>query len=341
MNHVYDFDSFDISNNEGTGYLEVTYTDPLLKGYKVIIAADSIVDPDEEDSRLTTMIAVFPRCVLAEFNTHRVFSRNSASSRARSMRVTLEAIMKTPYIPLFTKNQKGMSGDFMTVEEAQQASEIWLKARDHATAATLRLLLGDQLPAKYTTDEQIVADYAELVDFYQNEVYGEESSSALSVHKQNANRLLEPFMWHEVVVTSSYWSNYFDLRTDLRYAQPEIYAIAVLMQKAYELSQPVTRDQHTPFVNVDDYDTWDDLIDGMMVSSGEAAQVSYVDKSKRVGTSTVDFGRRLMSSGHLSPAEHAAIANKSKWSGEFMAVDGNYSEHWTQLRGLYETGQLD
>lgn len=48
MNHVYDFDSFDISNNEGTGYLEVTYTDPLLKGYKVIIAADSIVDPDEE-----------------------------------------------------------------------------------------------------------------------------------------------------------------------------------------------------------------------------------------------------------------------------------------------------
>ena len=29
--------------------------------------------------RLTTLEATFPRFVLAEFNTHRVFSRNSAS----------------------------------------------------------------------------------------------------------------------------------------------------------------------------------------------------------------------------------------------------------------------
>jgi hypothetical protein len=43
------------------------------------ILADSI-SPD--GVRLTTLEVVMPRIVLAEFNTHRMLSRNSASSRA-------------------------------------------------------------------------------------------------------------------------------------------------------------------------------------------------------------------------------------------------------------------
>lgn len=47
--------------------------------YDAKILADSL-SPD--GVRLTTFKVTFPRIVLAEFNTHRMFSRNSASSRA-------------------------------------------------------------------------------------------------------------------------------------------------------------------------------------------------------------------------------------------------------------------
>ena len=46
---------------------------------KAVIAADSI---NVKGKRITTFIVTMPRIVLAELNTHRVFSRNSASSRA-------------------------------------------------------------------------------------------------------------------------------------------------------------------------------------------------------------------------------------------------------------------
>lgn len=46
--------------------------------YAAKILADSI---SLAGVRLTTMEVTFPRIVLAEFNTHRMLSRNSASSR--------------------------------------------------------------------------------------------------------------------------------------------------------------------------------------------------------------------------------------------------------------------
>ena len=47
------------------------------------ISAEIIADSkNEHGQRLTSFLVVFPRIVLAEFNTHRMLSRNSASSRA-------------------------------------------------------------------------------------------------------------------------------------------------------------------------------------------------------------------------------------------------------------------
>ena len=43
------------------------------------IIADS---KDVRGNRITTFVITFPRIVLAEFNTHRMLSKNSASSRA-------------------------------------------------------------------------------------------------------------------------------------------------------------------------------------------------------------------------------------------------------------------
>jgi hypothetical protein len=41
------------------------------------IVADSL---NPQGDRLTTFIVTFPRIILAEFNTHRMFSRNSGAN---------------------------------------------------------------------------------------------------------------------------------------------------------------------------------------------------------------------------------------------------------------------
>ena len=50
--------------------------------------------------RVTTMEVTFHRTVLAEFNTHRMFSRNSASSRAIPVEKMLMRAVANPAWPL-------------------------------------------------------------------------------------------------------------------------------------------------------------------------------------------------------------------------------------------------
>jgi hypothetical protein len=68
----------------------------LTTTYDAKVIADS-VSPD--GVRLTTLEVTFPRIVLAEFNTHRVFTRSSASSRAVPIPKRIEMVERHPYIP--------------------------------------------------------------------------------------------------------------------------------------------------------------------------------------------------------------------------------------------------
>ena len=121
-------------------FLSATYSDPVLEHYRVVVIEDSL--PAHGGNRLVTIAATYPRVIMAEMNTHRVFSRNSASSRARSVKTTIKDVMEKPYIPLFTKNRKGMSGVFLDAVERDEAEKIWLKGRDRAVDTMLELLLG-------------------------------------------------------------------------------------------------------------------------------------------------------------------------------------------------------
>jgi len=98
--------------------------------YDAKILADSIAD----GVRLTTMEVTFPRFILAEFNTHRVFSRNSASSRAIPVEKRIAQVRENPFIPEgFTKNQRGMQASELIGDEHQaNARHSWLRARDQA-----------------------------------------------------------------------------------------------------------------------------------------------------------------------------------------------------------------
>src|SRR5258706_13129322 len=92
--------------------------------------------------RLTTLEATFPRFVLAEFNTHRVFSRNSASSRAIPVTKQLRRVLEDPYIPMeFGSNQPGMqAGPLLEGDSLARAEEEWLGPRDAAVRRVLALI---------------------------------------------------------------------------------------------------------------------------------------------------------------------------------------------------------
>lgn len=141
------------------------------------IIADSI---NTAGQRITTAILTFPRFVLAELNTHRAFSRNSASSRAIPFNKMVEMVKTDPFIPIaWQKNHKGMQGteylDKSYNSSGYYAEYAWLEARNRAV------------------------DLATSLD-------------KLDVTKQLTNRLLEPFLWHRVLVTSTEWGNFFELR---------------------------------------------------------------------------------------------------------------------------------
>jgi thymidylate synthase ThyX len=54
------------------------------------------------------------------------------------------------------------------------------------------------------------------------------------------NRILEPYQWINVLVTSTEWENWFNLRAH-EDAQPEIQDLAYTMREAMEQSHPVKR----------------------------------------------------------------------------------------------------
>jgi thymidylate synthase ThyX len=251
-----------------------------MTGHNAKILADSM---SPEGARLTTLEVTFPRIILAEFNTHRVFSRNSASSRAIPVEKMLKMVKEFPYIPThWGQNQKGMQAEEEVDPRRQAWAETeWLEARNAAVEKADQLL-------------------------------------AIGIHKQITNRLLEPFMWHTVIVTSTEWDNWTHLR-DNEMAHPEIQKIAHLMVEAMSKSTPqhLTHSQwHLPLIREEDYydaelkcevaqtSIYDFL---KKVSVGRCARVSYLTHDgKRDLDADVQLADRLLEAGHMSPFEHVA-----------------------------------
>ena len=257
--------------------------------YSAKIIADSV---SRHGQRLTTMEVVFPRMVLAEFNTHRVFSRNSASSRAIPVEKQLKKIKEQPFVPEYWgANQSGMQAEAELIAGAKDAAlDEWLAARDSAVAHVEKLL-------------------------------------TIGLHKQHANRILEPFMWHTAIVTATEWSNYFALRAN-EMAQPEIGKVAQPMLAAYEASTPkqLSDDEwHLPLIQEEEYDgVFEKSDDARKISAARCARVSYLThEGKRDLSADIVLYDRLISGGHMSPLEHVArpLTEDELSEGEFR---GNF-----------------
>ena len=275
--------------------------------YDAKIVLDSVSTAGD---RLTTMEVTFPRIVLAEFNTHRAFSRNSASSRAIPFKKQIDKIIADPFVPTYWgANQSGMQAEKEVDYESRLiAVREWLAARDDAVAAA-----------------------ATLHD--------------LNIHKQTVNRLLEPFMWQTVIVTATEWSNFFALRANPQ-AQPEIREIAEWMQRLHQESEPTelqSGEWHMPYLQSDERPLVDDDPERMQqVSAARCARVSYLTQDgKRDLEEDVKLYARLKNGGHLSPLEHVATpawhVATTPWeprvSGWDDGVIGKRSEQHGNLRG--------
>lgn len=269
------------------------------------IVADSI---GANGIRLTTFVLTYPRMIHAEFMTHRVFSRNASSSRAIPVQKQIDMVISEPAIPLaFTKNQKGMQGGAaLTGDEHEKAVAVWLAARD------------------------AMAGFAkQLAD--------------LEVHKQYANRLLEPFAHITVVATATDIANFYALRCH-EMAQPEIHALADLMYAESLKSTPeylINGQWHLPFITAEDVEEtkpWARKNYGgrttkvlIQRSVARCARVSYLNHDGTQSSIEQDMAlyQRLMGAApiHASPAEHQAKA----LSKTNKVYSGNL-RGWTQYR---------
>lgn len=280
------------------------------------IIADSI---SPRGIRLTTMEVTFARFVLAEFNTHRVFSRNSESSRAVPTHKRIERARR-PMVPEFTTEQRGMSGGKDGVTEAwtQQADILWVQA---------------------------AADAARRA----------EQMSAHGVHKSVINRILEPFLFHTVVVTATEWAGFFTQRLH-EAAQPEIRVAAEAMKVAMEHSVPTMVDYgrwHLPFIEVRDLIVTDsdddaDEIREMVgvfnrplgsdllcrISAARCARTSYLTHDGvRSRAADLTLWDRLVTRehGNVDPIHWSPLEHPATPSPEGSAQVGNLVG-WTQLR---------
>jgi len=272
--------------------------------------------------RLTTLEATFPRFVLAEFNTHRVFSRNSASSRAIPIAKQLRRVLEEPFVPVeFGSNQPGMqAGPPLQGAKREAAEREWLRGRDDAVRRVLGLIAA---PEAVGAEDDLSERLAEVEEAIRSKAAPAEW---LNVHKQVANRLLEPFMWHTVIVTATEWENFFNLRCHAD-AQPEIRLIAERMRAARAASEPreVGWDGwHLPLIRPEDREEGASVEDLVKVSVGRCARVSYLthDGRRDLGAD-LDLYNRLVESGHMSPLEHPAQPlgeaelREREWSGNF------------------------
>lgn len=270
--------------------------------YRTRIVLDSVNEATTD--RLTTFELTYPRFVHSELMTHRLFSRNAASSRAIPIDRIIERVVDDPAMPVFWgKNQKGMqAAEELDKEAKHQARMAWFTARDNAVDSARAL-------------------------------------QAIGAHKQIVNRILEPFMWITTIVTATEYENWFALRNH-KDAQPELAAVAASMWEAYQGSRPQVLEPgawHLPYVYREDRDdvvnmlwqqyglkgesapvTADDCL--CRISTGRCARVSYLTHGgKRSFTEDIRLHDQLTANGHWSPFEHPAMAlNRQERWGNFV-----------------------
>lgn len=279
--------------------------------------------------RLKTMLLRYPRFIHSELMTHGRLSKNASSSRAIPVERMIEMLRKDPAKPVhWGANQKGMQASGEISEEDQEICEtIWLNAMETAI------------------------DYAQDL-------------MARNLHKQVANRILEPWAHMTTLVTGTEFENLYALRRH-KDAQPEFKVLADLMWEAEQNSTPYGLDYgewHLPFIEGRDWEdirnrithngvlriapTYEQMAEiALKVSTARCARTSYVTMDGIRSTIDADIAlyEQLVGSMpvHASPAEHQGMPDRFDQKDAMMsraaagkghvADDPDYSKEFAWL----------
>lgn len=245
------------------------------------------------------------RAIHGEVMTHRAFGRNAMSSRAVPVRKMLAQLWNDPAGPVFWgANQAGMQARAeLSGFRLALAKAWWRYGSLHAIA------------------------YCWI-------------GSKLGVHKQVANRPLEPYQYMNTIITSTEWDNFFELRCHPD-AQPEFKELADAIKAAMEEHRAAGRVRylelgqwHMPYVREQEKEL--SIQDRLKISTARCARVSYLTHDGKVTDMFRDFKLHddLVGSSprHSSPAEHQAMP-----ANQYFHPSGNL-KGWIQYRKLLEIG---
>ena len=306
-----------------------------LHGIKATTLLDSI---SSSGVGITTLVVEYPRIILAEVNTHRMLSRNSASSRA---------------IP-FDKMVTQLTARPVRFGEANPGMQD--KGEEH------------NQPVFYEDADEYFSpeEYWEIAkNITQKLAHGYHRAG---YHKQITNRLVDTFQMVKTVISGTEWENFFWLRNHAS-ADPTFAELARVMQQAMQESIPQTllpSEWHLPYVTSrrngnGKLEYWLDSEtqlcedDALKVSAARCAAVSYrntdygLEKCRQVHDKLVGDDRK-----HGSAMEHQAkamtglnaggditlVTNPKTWEpgithmdSEFNLWSGNF-KGWIQYRKL-------
>jgi hypothetical protein len=311
----------------------------LIEG-KGCISAKIIADScsSSSPSRLTTFEITYPRFIHSEFLTHRLFSRNAASSRAIPVKAMLEQVRSNPAMPIhWGANQSGMQAKDECNNTVYLKEVLAWEAQPDADLFEVVDLSYSREDAWFVAAEA-VADIAE-------------SFSKAGYHKQIVNRLLEPFQIMKTVVTATEFDNFFYLRCHAD-AQPEIKALAECMYQALQQSTAEVLkpgEWHVPYVNTSRDAAgkryyWNFISDteklgitleqALKISASCCAQVSYRKSDDSLEKALLVYDRLVESKPvHASPFEHQGSPMKGVDTQEpdgwqFLINHSGYPGSW-------------
>ena len=275
----------------------------------------------------------YPRIILAELNTHRMLSKNSASSRAIPFKKMLEQLHGRPV--RFGEVNSGMQdkGENYSASVAIQ-NNLWAMfdayLYDHVPGATLSDCISDD-GKRLEVSPETAWEFNKYLTTSMSEAFYN-----ARYHKQVYNRLTESSQMMKTVISGTEWDNFFWLR-DHEAADPTIAELARVMREAddgteAQVLQP--GEWHLPYVTtlvssdgsgayyyLDDNDVGTaghiPLEDAIKVSCARCAAVSFrnvdygIEKSREVYERLVGDERK-----HASAFEHCATPMKAYSHGE-------------------------
>ncbi len=264
------------------------------------IIADSV---NPAGVRLTTYLLTYPKFIHGEVMTFRAASKNASSSRAIPTSKMIKEIGDTPAMPLkFLRNKPGMQGGEQLAPDLQDNCSAEIRDLRDAAIRTVNKL------------------------------------HSAGLHKQSANRYLEPWLHMNTLLSATDFANMFATRLHPD-AQPEYQHLAYLMGKAMLQSQPQelkAGEWHLPFSDHIASET--DLETKLRVCTGRCARTSYKNQE---GVFSIEDDLKLFdrlisgSPGHWSPLEHCAKArNDFEYWDQETATLSNF-RGFQQLRKRY------